>query len=216
MCKAYARVWRAWQHGPVLAMSSVWGAVSQAVGSFVGGERRNRHSRKEGRRQRAFNSAQAQLNRDFQERMSSTSHQREVADLKAAGLNPILSVNKGASSPGGSSASSTHARVEDSISPAISTAMQARRLKADLALIKQNTKTAEANETVLAVEQQKKVAEMDKTNAERRLLDAALPEASTAAELYTRGNSDILKLMEKFGITGNTATSLLKLLKRGK
>lgn len=53
----------------------------------------------------AFSQQEAQKNRDWQEKMSNTSHQRQVADLLKAGLNPILSVNNGASTPVGSSAS---------------------------------------------------------------------------------------------------------------
>lgn len=55
-----------------------------------------------------FNAGEAQKNRDFQERMSNTAYQRAIQDMKLAGINPLLAVNQGgASTPSGSSASSS-------------------------------------------------------------------------------------------------------------
>ena len=60
----------------------------------------------------AYNSAEALANRQFQERMSNTSYQRAVEDMRKAGLNPILAYAQGgASTPGGSGATITGARM---------------------------------------------------------------------------------------------------------
>lgn len=54
-----------------------------------------------------FSAEQAKLDREWQKMMSDTAHQREVEDLRAAGLNPILSAMGGNGAPVGSGATAS-------------------------------------------------------------------------------------------------------------
>ena len=58
-----------------------------------------------------FNANEAQKQRDFEERMSNTSYQRAVDDMKKAGINPIMLMsNGGADTPQGAVASASSSR----------------------------------------------------------------------------------------------------------
>ena len=65
-----------------------------------------------GYRAQNYNAKQAGEQRAWEERMSNTAHQREAADLEAAGLNRTLAATDGATTPGGSAATTSRGNAD--------------------------------------------------------------------------------------------------------
>ena len=87
-------------------MSSIAGAAASIGGNIYSAKQNQKYSKRLLNIQNQFNAEEAEKQRNWEEKMANTAHQREMSDLEKAGLNPVLSANSGAVTPTGATASS--------------------------------------------------------------------------------------------------------------
>lgn len=110
------------------------GAALGGITSIFGQKEANSANKQMQDSANATNIQLAKDNRDWQEYMANTAHTREVADLRKAGLNPILSGTggSGAGTPSGGAATMNAARMEDTLGKGVSSALASANLNKDL------------------------------------------------------------------------------------
>lgn len=131
-----------------------------------------------------INIEQAELNRKFQERMSSTAYQRAMADMKKAGLNPTLAyMQGGASAPSGSQATVQSASKAGLGEFAMNAAMGIQKNSREASAVESQIGVNESAKALNGANAAKAVAQAEESRVRAKVAGKDLPQAELGSEV---------------------------------
>lgn len=186
-----------------------WGDVAAGVAtgglSYFGQREANRTNTQIARDATEASDRMAREQMAFQERMSNTAHQREVEDLRKAGINPILSRNAGASSPAGAAGTAATAHVENALGAGITGAKEGLQTKKGLEIQNEQLGLMDAQKKAAQATTAKTNMDTYKTGVETELIKKTAPGVIATSDMdaaqagHYLGNRDYYNSVKMIG-----------------
>lgn len=197
-----------------------WSAAAEAVGSITSS---------------ALGFASARRQEKFQERMSSSAHQREVNDLRKAGINPILTATGGS---GASTPTGTMFTPENPLKGFAANLQNAKRVVNETQLAKEAIKTQATQQNLNSAAAQREHSTIQLNNQQTKGIDAQIQRDNSQTKINSaiaqglqydnvlkKLDADIyntpivgegLRVLERLNPLSNSALGIFNLFKKHK